>query len=139
MKKRRGPFWWANVVMLVVFLLSVGVQYNDPDAPVWMAMYGAAALACLLFLLGRMHWGFPALIGLVALIWAGFLAPGVIGRVSVGELFDSMQMKTIVVEHGREMGGLLITAAWMTALAAVGRHRAGRAQAPGAPYAASES
>jgi hypothetical protein len=59
-----------------------------------------------------------------ALVWAGTLAPGVVGRVSLGELLQSYGMLSTAVEEGREMGGLLIVAAWMGVLTLV---RAGRA------------
>ena len=50
----------------------------------------------------------------------GTLAPGVVGRVSPAELFQSYTMTSEAVEEGREMGGLLIVAAWMGVLAVVG-------------------
>ena len=40
-----------------------------------------------------------------------------VGRVSIGELFESYAMKSEPVEEAREMGGLLIVAAWMAVLA----------------------
>ncbi len=65
----------------------------------------------------------PSLIGLAALIWAVAIAPGVVGRVSVGDLFESFTMKSQPVEEAREMGGLLIVTAWMALLALVGPGR----------------
>jgi hypothetical protein len=41
----------------------------------------------------------------------------VVGKVSIGELFESYAMKSEPVEEAREMGGLLIVAAWMAVLA----------------------
>ena len=43
----------ADALFLLMFVFSVVVQVNDPDPLAWMAMYGAAAIACLLSLLGR--------------------------------------------------------------------------------------
>jgi hypothetical protein len=40
-----------------------------------------------------------------------------VGQVSIGELFESYAMKSAPVEEAREMGGLLIVAAWMAVLA----------------------
>jgi hypothetical protein len=110
--------------MAALFAFAVAVQYNDPDPIRWMAVYGLAMLACVLVLAGRFPRLLPALVGLGALVWAGTLAPGVIGRVSVGELFQSYGMLSTAVEEGREMGGLLIVAAWMGVLTLA---RAGRA------------
>lgn len=105
-----------NYVMLVAFLMSVAVQYNDPDALVWMLMYGAAAAACALVALGRPHWAVPAVVGAVALVWLLTLTPHVLGQVGFGEMFESVQMKDPRVELGREAGGLLLIVAWMAVL-----------------------
>ena len=84
---------------------------------------GLAMLACGLSLAGRLPRSLPALPGLGALVWAGTLAPGVVGRVSVRELFQSSGMLSATVEEAREMGGLLIVAVWMAVLALVGSRR----------------
>ena len=110
--------------MAVLFAFAAAVQYNDPDPLQWMAMYGLAMLACGLARAGRLPRLLTALAGLGALVWAGTLAPGVVERVSLGELFQSYGMLSTAVEEGREMGGLLIVAAWMGVLTLV---RAGRA------------
>ena len=110
--------------MAALFAFAAAVQYNDPDPLRWMAIYGLAMLACGLALTGGLPRLLPALLGLIALVWAGTLAPGVVGRVSVGELFQSYGMLSPPVEEGREMGGLLIVAVWMGVLTLA---RAGRA------------
>ena len=110
--------------MAVLFAFAAAVQYNDPDPLQWMAMYGLAMLACGLALAGRLPRLLPALAGLGALVWAGTLAPGVVERVSLGELFQSYGMLSTAVEEGREMGGLLIVTAWMGALTVVRADRA---------------
>jgi hypothetical protein len=112
--------------MGILFLFAVAVQYNDPDPLRWMAIYGLAALACGLSLAGRLPRLAPVAIGLAALVWAATLAPGVVGRVSLGDLFESYAMKSAPVEEARETGGLLIVAAWMAVLALVGPRRAAR-------------
>lgn len=61
----------ANYVMLVAFVFGVIVQYNDPDPARWMAIYGAAALACGLYAAGRRQWIAPGIVLLVAVIWGG--------------------------------------------------------------------
>jgi Transmembrane family 220, helix len=88
--------------MAVLFAFAAAVQYNDPDPLQWMAMYGLAMLACGLALAGRLPRLLPALAGLGALVWAGTLAPGVVERVSLGELFQSYGMLSTAVEEGRE-------------------------------------
>ena len=41
-----------NWIFFLIFLLGAVLQFNDPDPVIWMAMWGAAAGACLLFGLG---------------------------------------------------------------------------------------
>ncbi len=106
----------ANYVMLVAFVFGVIVQYNDPDPARWMAMYGAAAVACGLYAAGRRQWIVPAVVLVIALIWAATLASAALGKVRFGELFEAFEMKDERVEIGREFGGLVIIAAWMAIL-----------------------
>ncbi len=119
----------ADAVMGLLFLLAVAVQYNDPDPLEWMAIYGAAALACLLAVRGRLSRWLPAVIGVIALGWAATLAPRVVGQVGPGDLFREVGMATLAIEEAREMLGLLIVAGWMLVL--LSRPRAARDDAPG--------
>ena len=108
----------ANALLLLAFLFSVIVQYNDPDPVRWMLMYGAAALACVLAFLRRERWWSVAPVGVVALLWALSLTPGVVGRVPFLQMFSAWEMQNEGVELSREMYGLLIIFVWMTVLAA---------------------
>ncbi len=115
----------ANYLMLAAFLFSAIVQYNDPDPWRWIGVYGLAAILSILFALRQFPWLVAAALGLVALIWAGFLAPSVVGKTSPGAIFRSYEMKSPEVELAREMGGLLIVAVWMAVLTFFSaRHRA---------------
>lgn len=119
--KRSGAWKAVNGVMLLAFLASVAVQYNDPDPIRWVAIYGAAALACARVLTGRSGWLLPAAVGAAALVWAVSLTPGVLGHVGFGELFQAFEMKDVRVEVGREFGGLMIVVVWMGVLLLLGR------------------
>lgn len=120
-----GPAWKAaDVLFLLMFVFSVVVQVNDPDPLAWLAMYGAAAVACLLSLTGRQRWWFPVLVGSVALAWAATIAPRVIGQVPFAGMFAEFEMKDIGIEESREMYGLLLIGGWMAVLG----HRSFRTQ-----------
>ena len=106
-----------TAIMGVYFLFAVVMQYNDPDPVQWMAMYGAAALACALALVGRARWWFLVGVAAVAAAWAAMLAPGVIGHVAPRDLFAPAGMLAPAVEEAREMLGLIIVAVWMMVLA----------------------
>ena len=95
----------ANAVLCVLFLFAVAVQYNDPDPIRWMAMYGSAAVCCLLALIGRLPRILPAAVGLVALVWAVVLGASVVRG-----------NQPLNSEEGRETMGLVIVAFWMALL-----------------------
>lgn len=110
-----GPLWRvADAIFLLLFAFSVVVQVNDPDPLRWIAIYGAAAIACLVG--KQLHWTVPVAIGLVALAWAVTIAPNVLGRVPFREMFQEFEMKNRGVEESREMYGLLLIAFWMAVL-----------------------
>lgn len=114
----RAAFRGLNALATLVFLLFAAVQYNDPDPVRWMAIYLAAALSCALEAMGRLRWPLPALAAAAALVWAGIWAPRVVGQVSWGHAFRSSGMSgDIKEEEARELGGLLIVAAWCAQLA----------------------
>ena len=106
----------ADALFLLMFVFSVIVQVNDPDPIAWMAIYGAAALACLLSLMGKLPWWFAVVTGIVALAWAATIAPRVIGQVPFLDMFAEFEMKDIGVEESREMYGLLLIGGWMAVL-----------------------
>src|SRR5262245_29020078 len=106
----------ANVIMALLFLFSLVVQYNDPDPIRWMAIYGAAALACLWSLRAPVPRWLSAIVGLAAMVWIGIWMPKVLGQVSFGEMFREAGMATLKIEEGREVIGLILVAIWMVVL-----------------------
>ncbi len=104
----------ASMAAAVVFALFAALQVNDPDALVWVAIYGYALGVSLLAVFGKVGW-WP-LPGLLS-YGAGFacLAPAI----------DANWWHS---EEAREALGLLIAGLWMAALLAV-RFRA-RSAAP---------
>ena len=124
----------ANALMLLMFVFSTVVQFNDPDAPVWIGVYAAAAVLSGLEIRRRApFWGALALT-LIAASWSAYISVRVNG-VRIASLFAQWEMKDIHVEEAREMYGLLIVAAWMAAIAVAIRRRARRRRAGGADSA----
>ena len=111
----------VTILMSLLFLLSVVVQYNDPDPLGWMAIYGAALATCLAALWGRMPRWLPAVVGVAAALWAAILLPTVLGQVSISEMFRETGMATLEIEEAREALGLAIVAIWMLVLLATAR------------------
>ncbi len=106
----------GSFLMVALYVYAAALQYNDPDPVRWAAIYLSAAAACLLYIVGRLSWFIAGIIGLIALVWAGALAPDVWGQVSLSQMFETWQMTSPVVEEAREMCGLLIVAGWMAVL-----------------------
>jgi hypothetical protein len=113
----------ANVVGALTFAFAVVVQVNDPDPWVWVSLYGLASAACVLAALGRGHRAFPALVGLIALVWAASIAPRVVGQVAFLDMFGAFEMESAAIEESREMYGLLLVAGWMAVLTLRARRR----------------
>lgn len=102
---------------VLLFLLSLVVQYNDPDPLLWIAIYGVAMIASLLAALRRsLPWYATAAIALCAAVWGGWLWWGVSGRTSFAEMFGSIGMVNLAAEEGREAIGLGLVAVFMVVL-----------------------
>ena len=122
------PWTIANAVLFLAFVFSVIVQFNDPDPWSWALIYAAAAIICALEIRRRVRWPAAALLAGIAFIWAATIAPRVLGKVNFTDMFAEFEMANIGIEESREMYGLLIIAAWMTAVAIAAWRRARSAQ-----------
>jgi hypothetical protein len=102
--------------MMVFFLMSVVVQFNDPDWPMWMLAYGAILLATVLitFNAGIKLWWF--LITLLLLYAFGvFQWSNSFANTSL-DAFMAVGMKNAVEEGVRELWGLVICLVWTIVL-----------------------
>ena len=106
----------ANAIMLLMFVFSAAVQYNDPDPLAWMCIYGAAAVACGMEIRRQAPLWLPASVAIIALGWAASLYSRA-RDVPIASLFAEWEMRDINVEEAREMYGLLIIAVWMIVIA----------------------
>lgn len=113
---RRTLLHVVNGLLLVLFAVAAAVQYNDPDPVTWMAIYGAGALCCALFLVGRLPWALSALVSAGCLLGALVL----LAQIVFGPFpfFDETGREMMgLMEETREMFGFLITALWTGFLA----------------------
>lgn len=109
-----------NVVMIVIFLLSAALQYNDPDPLVWIGLYLYGAVLCWLAMKNRFPFygylsGFLIFSGYALFLF--FTGDGVLSWMTEHDaenIVQSMKATKPWVEQTREFGGLLIL------LAAVG-------------------
>ena len=108
---------FVNYIFLLIFLLSVAVQYNDPDPLQWIAIYGAALVCCILFAVRKLPLYLAAAVGFASLFWAFLILPEVWGRpIPINQIFATIHMLSPGVEEVREIGGLLIVSFWMFVL-----------------------
>ena len=109
---------WLNVMITVVFALCVAVQYNDPDAVVWMLIYAYAVVVTAMAAADR--YTFFALLGFAG-SFAGFvyLSPGFLEISDPMDLITDIRMDSEGVEEAREAGGLLISSLWLLVLSIV--------------------
>ena len=106
------PILLLNSLFMAAFTLSAVVQYNDPDALVWIVIYLAAAVMCIThFHSARLKW-LPPLLMAISFVWIGTLMTSIVGKVSLTDIFASITMKTREVEEAREIGGLLLVLVW---------------------------
>jgi hypothetical protein len=109
--------------MCGLFLLSVVVQWNDPDPVRWMAIYGAALAVCVVVAVrGRIAPWIPVAVAAVALLWSLDWIDYGPAIAAYAHMFDAWEMKNVSVEEAREASGLLIVTGWM-AVVAVGERR----------------
>lgn len=111
----------ANAIFALLFVFAAVVQYNDPDPLLWIAAYTAAAAACVAWEFGRAPRWVPGVLAVVTLGWAGLIAAGIRLDAPFGEALTDWQMHAGGSEELREALGLVLVAAWMTALALVPR------------------
>ena len=112
--------WFKAVTwgMAALLFVCVALQYNDPDPVIWMAIYGAGAVASVLLPIKRPVAALAGVIGLVALVWAISLIHSIWGLIELSDLTNKMSEKGGAVEVGREAGGLVIEGVWLIVAAA---------------------
>lgn len=98
-------------VFAILFAWAAYLQNNDPDAFLWYLIYGAAALACVSFIIKKLHFALALLLALAYLAGAIYNWPQHFEGVSIGS------GKIENIERGRESLGLLINAAVLGILA----------------------
>jgi hypothetical protein len=111
-------FRLLSALMFGVFLLSAGVQWNDPDPWLWIPLYGLAAALAALAAAGRLSLRANAAALVLFVVLFAFWAPGL--RSARSDAFTHWRMQSPADEAAREAGGLALCALWsavQTALA----------------------
>lgn len=101
---------WILIFFCIIELISAALQYNDPDAVLWIMLYMIPFFLNLVYLKGR-HLRMINIIVLIGyLIFFATHIPALIDWAQKGfpSIVTSMQAATPHVEIVREAGGLLI-------------------------------
>ena len=102
----------VHALLAIMFLIFAALQLNDPDPYIWIPIYGAMVVICVMAFYGR----YPrktmfALIVLYA-IYSIFYIPGVrewMQQDDKAQLFNNVaKMEHPFIEESREFLGLLI-------------------------------
>lgn len=99
------------VIFIILFVWAAVLQNNDPDALLWYAIYGVAALGSFLFAVARLNFTTAAILCLAYLVG---------GLLSWPETFEGFEIGAgdiVNIERGREACGLLIVSAVFLAYA----------------------
>jgi hypothetical protein len=105
-----------SYLMTLFFIMSIVVQFNDPDGLAWMLVYGAILIATLFTIFKRndkIRWVlYPLLLvyGIGIFQWSGSFA-----HTSL-DAFMAVVMKNIEQEEVRELWGLVICFIWAIVL-----------------------
>lgn len=102
----------VNLILAVMFLVFAFLQINDPDPVVWILIYGAMAVMCVLA--AFRHYYVPAYIALLV-IYIAYSFSSLSSALrwlrsdNKAMLFDNVaKMQNLYIEESREYLGLLI-------------------------------
>lgn len=101
-----------NLLLAALFMVFAFVQINDPDPVIWILIYGATAVTCILAAFRQYY--VPVLIGLLVIYtaYSFVFLPGVTDWLQSADkslLFDDIaKMQYPYIEESREYLGLLI-------------------------------
>ncbi|WP_149276374.1 transmembrane 220 family protein [Pareuzebyella sediminis] len=93
-----------SIIFALLFIWAAYLQYNDPDALLWYAIYGVAGLGSILFAVNRLGLFLALILCLAYLIGTVALWPERFEGFTIG------QGDIVNIERGREAFGLLIVA-----------------------------
>lgn len=101
-----------NIIFAVLFLGFAALQYNDPDPLIWITIYMAMVLVCVLAVKKRHYKLLSIILALFYIGYAGLLSPSIIVWLQSedrSQLFDELaKMEYPYIEETREFLGLII-------------------------------
>lgn len=107
----------VNAVLAVLFLLSMAVQFNDPDPVFWVATYGSVAVIAGFAVFAKFYVPLIVITFVICLGGSLYLMPSVIELFlhhHPSDLINRMSADKPYIEGARESLGLLISAVALT-------------------------
>jgi hypothetical protein len=105
----------VNLVLAVMFLGFAFLQINDPDPLLWILIYGAMAVVCVMAAFNRYYKIWMIALVVFYLGYSVILIPGVkewLAQEDRSALFDDVaKMEHLYIEEAREFLGLMICVA----------------------------
>ena len=102
----------VNFVLAVIFLVFAFLQINDPDPLIWILIYGAMAVVCVMAIFSYYPLRFMILLLVVYMGYSFFYIDGVsewLKQENKAALFDNVaKMEHLYIEESREFLGLMI-------------------------------
>ncbi|MEJ1241899.1 transmembrane 220 family protein [Chryseolinea sp. T2] len=102
----------VNFLLAVMFLIFAFVQINDPDPLIWILIYGAMAVVCVMAIFSYYPLRFLVVLLVAYLAYSVFYFKGVmewLRQDNKALLFDDIaKMEHWYIEEAREFLGLLI-------------------------------
>jgi hypothetical protein len=102
-----------NLFLAVLFLLFAFIQINDPDPVIWILIYGAMAVICVMAAFGYYYSRILAVILIIYVAYSLTFLSGILEWLKQDDksiLFDNIaKMQHPYIEESREFLGLFIS------------------------------
>lgn len=111
-----GLMKWAHLSISALFMLFAIVQWNDPDALIWILMYVVVSGIAFLAFKGKSYLWLNAGVTAILFVSILFYIPDIVDWFGddMPNIADSMQASSPYIELVREFFGLLISLLAMT-------------------------
>ncbi len=101
-----------NFMLALMFLFFAFLQVNDPDPVLWILIYGAMSVVCVMAMFEFYKRNLLVILAVLYSVYCYFLWPGVsewLQQEDKSALFDDvMKMEHLYIEESREFLGLII-------------------------------
>jgi hypothetical protein len=118
-----------NIIFCVIFLISAGLQYNDPDPYLWVPIYMYGVVYCWLAFKGKYHpkaYLIGSAILLIYAVYEFFSTDGVLdwmNKHNAEDIAGTMKAEKPWIESTREFFGLVMLIGVMMINYFVGRKK----------------